>query len=124
MILEFGHLRLPLRSRHVIHTVGPIYSSTHAEQKAEQLESCYQISLQLAADNSLKHIVGLIPFNIHRRLSGICLTSPMQAFPSISTGIYGYPIKDATHIALDVVRRFLDTADGDKVSPLMQIYQR
>jgi O-acetyl-ADP-ribose deacetylase (regulator of RNase III) len=82
--------RLP--SRHVIHTVGPIYSSSDVDTKAQQLASCYKTSLQLAADNSLKHI----------------------AFPSISTGIYGYPIKDATHIALDEVRRFLDSGAGDK----------
>ena len=48
-------------SRHVIHTVGPIYSSTRAEQNAEQLVSCYKKSLQLAVASSLKHIVrGLI----------------------------------------------------------------
>ena len=39
-----------------------------------------------------------------------------QAFPSLSTGIYGYPIDDATHIALDATRLFLDTPDGDKVA--------
>ena len=38
-----------------------------------------------------------------------------QAFPSFSTGIFGYPIEDATHIALDATRLFLDTAEGDKV---------
>jgi len=83
--------RLP--SRHIIHTVGPIYSESDVETKAQQLASCYKTSLQLAVDNSLKHI----------------------AFPSISTGIYGYPIADATHIALDEVRRFLDSGVGDKL---------
>ena len=39
----------------------------------------------------------------------------LQAFPSLSTGIFGYPIEDATHIALDATRLFLDTAEGDKV---------
>ncbi|KAM5537197.1 hypothetical protein V8D89_009130 [Ganoderma adspersum] len=82
-----------LPSRSVIHTVGPIYSSTRAEQNAEQLASCYKKSLQLAVTSSLEHI----------------------AFPSISTGVYGYPIQDATHIALNVVREFLDTAKGDKL---------
>ena len=43
--------------RHVIHTVGPIYSSSRAEKNAEQLASCYKTSLQLAAASSLKHIV-------------------------------------------------------------------
>ncbi|OSC98278.1 A1pp-domain-containing protein [Trametes coccinea BRFM310] len=82
-----------LPARHVIHTVGPIYSSSNVETKAQQLASCYRTSLQLAVQNSLKHI----------------------AFPSISTGIYGYPIQDATHIALDVVRNFLDSEDGAKL---------
>ncbi len=44
-------------SRHIIHTVGPIYSSTRAEKNAEQLASCYKKSLQLAVASSLKHIV-------------------------------------------------------------------
>ncbi|CAL1716891.1 unnamed protein product [Somion occarium] len=76
-----------LPSKHVIHTVGPIYSESCAGKCAEQLASCYWTSLELAFDNSLKHI----------------------AFPSISTGIYGYPVPDATHVALGEVRRFLDT---------------
>jgi len=79
-----------LPSRHVIHTVGPIYFSPDVETKAEQLASCYKTSLQLAVANSLKHI----------------------AFPSISTGIYSYPVVDATAIALDEVRRFLDSEAG------------
>ncbi|TFK45874.1 A1pp-domain-containing protein [Heliocybe sulcata] len=80
-----------LPSRHVIHTVGPIYSKSDVQRRAEKLASCYRTSLQLAVDNSLKHI----------------------AFPSISTGIYGYPITDATHLALDEVRRFLDSEKAD-----------
>ncbi|EIW57258.1 A1pp-domain-containing protein [Trametes versicolor FP-101664 SS1] len=82
-----------LPARHIIHTVGPVYSSSGVDVKAQQLASCYKTSLELAANNSLKHI----------------------AFPSISTGIYGYPIRDATHIALDVVRRFLESPEGDKL---------
>jgi len=78
-----------LPSRHVIHTIGPIYSLAGVETGAEQLASCYKTSLQLAVMNSLKHI----------------------AFPSISTGIYGYPIESATRIALDEVRRFLDSEE-------------
>ncbi|KAK0484017.1 A1pp-domain-containing protein [Armillaria novae-zelandiae] len=79
-----------LPSTHVIHTVGPIYSSKDRETKAEQLASCYRTSLELAVKNSLKHI----------------------AFPSISTGIYGYPIEDATHVALQEVRQFVTTESG------------
>ena len=40
-----------------MHTVGPIYASSQATIKAEQLASCYKTSLQLAATHSLKHIV-------------------------------------------------------------------
>jgi len=82
-----------LPAKHVIHAVGPIYSSRDVEEEAAQLRSCYEISLQLAVHNELKHI----------------------AFPSLSTGIFGYPIDDATNIALDATRRFLDTPDGDKL---------
>ncbi|KAF9778969.1 A1pp-domain-containing protein, partial [Thelephora terrestris] len=83
--------RLP--AKHVIHAVGPIYSSRNAERKAAELQSCYKTSLEIAVQNELKHI----------------------AFPSLSTGIFGYPIDDATHIALDATRVFLDTPDGEKL---------
>ncbi|KAJ7650401.1 A1pp-domain-containing protein [Roridomyces roridus] len=85
-----GAYKLP--SKRIIHTVGPIYSRSDIETRAQQLESCYQTSLNLAVENDLKHI----------------------AFPSISTGIYGYPIEDATHIALDLARRFCES-DLDRV---------
>lgn len=48
---EFVH------SKHIIHTVGPIYSSSDIETKATQLASCYRTSLELAAQNALKHVV-------------------------------------------------------------------
>ena len=58
-----------LKARHVIHTVGPIYrNGQHGEP--ELLENCYRNSLRLAKENRLRTI----------------------AFPSISTGVYGYPI--------------------------------
>ncbi|KAJ7104264.1 A1pp-domain-containing protein [Mycena belliarum] len=82
-----------LPSKHIIHTVGPIYSRSDIERRAQQLESCYRTSLNLAVEKSLKHI----------------------AFPSISTGIYGYPIEDATHLALDLVRRFCELDVGSKL---------
>ncbi|KAF9644900.1 A1pp-domain-containing protein [Thelephora ganbajun] len=82
-----------LPAKHIIHAVGPVYSSRNVETKATQLRSCYKTSLEIAVQNDLKHI----------------------AFPSLSTGIFGYPIEDATHIALDTTRLFLDTPDGDKL---------
>ncbi|TFK21171.1 A1pp-domain-containing protein [Coprinopsis marcescibilis] len=81
-----------LPSLHVIHTVGPVYGLPK-EEKAEQLASCYRTSLELAVENQLRHI----------------------AFPSISTGIYGYPIEDATHIALKTTREFLEKPEADKI---------
>jgi len=79
-----------LAARHIIHTVGPIYDSKKKEEraeKAEQLASAYRTSLALAVENSIRHV----------------------AFPSISTGVYSYPIRDATRIALNVVRSFLES---------------
>ncbi|PPQ91035.1 hypothetical protein CVT25_013960 [Psilocybe cyanescens] len=82
-----------LPARYIIHTVGPVFSSKYADEKAEQLESCYKTSLDLAVENGLEHI----------------------AFPSISTGIYSYPIVDATRIALNTVRTFLESEVGNKL---------
>jgi O-acetyl-ADP-ribose deacetylase len=74
--------RLP--SKHVIHTVGPIYGKEHGRE-AERLASCYHESLTLAVKHGCKSI----------------------AFPSISTGAYGYPVENASHIALETVRDFI-----------------
>ncbi|TFK98625.1 A1pp-domain-containing protein [Pterulicium gracile] len=78
-----------LPAKHIIHTVGPVYSESKLPTVAEQLTSCYKTSLELAVASGLKSI----------------------AFPSISTGIYGYPIADATHIAIDAVRSFCESSD-------------
>ncbi|KAI0687683.1 A1pp-domain-containing protein [Cytidiella melzeri] len=82
-----------LPAKHVIHTVGPVYDSSEANKCADLLASCYRRSLEVAVENSLKH----------------------AAFPSISTGVYGYPIQDATHVAIREVRQFLDTENGSKL---------
>ena len=83
--------RLP--ARFVIHTVGPVWrGGKHRE--AETLANCYRSSLQLAVESGIKTI----------------------AFPAISCGAYGYPIPDATQIAVKTVRDFLATDDRiDKV---------
>ena len=78
-----GGYNLP--ARHVIHTVGPIYSGR--PQDAEDLHNCYWNSLELAKNNGLHSI----------------------AFPGISTGVYGYPKKEAAQIALKTVREWLET---------------
>ena len=74
--------RLP--AKYVIHAVGPRYRvGRHGE--AEPLRSCYEAALRLAAENGVRTI----------------------AFPSISTGIYGYPPEEACPIAVDAVRAWL-----------------
>ena len=68
----------------VIHTVGPVWRGGHARE-GELLASCYRSCLELAVAKGLKSV----------------------AFPSISTGAYGFPIELASRIALHEVRRFL-----------------
>ena len=66
-----------LPARHVIHTVGPVWRGGNAGEP-ELLASCYSESLALA----LRHALGTV------------------AFPSISTGVYGYPTPEAAVVAL------------------------
>ncbi len=74
--------RLP--AKFVIHTVGPVYSDgQHGEP--EKLAACYRNSLALAAENGCASV----------------------AFPSISTGVYGYPLEEAAKIAVREVGEFL-----------------
>lgn len=73
-----------LPARHVIHTVGPIYSGRPRDP--ERLAACYRNSLRLAADKALASI----------------------AFPAISCGVYGYPVEEACRVAVDVCRAFLE----------------
>ncbi|MGO2213886.1 O-acetyl-ADP-ribose deacetylase [Psychrobacter sp. JB193] len=73
-----------LPCQYVIHTVGPVWYGGN-NNEAALLASCYQKSLALATEQGLASI----------------------AFPSISTGVYGYPLKQATEIAIDTVRAFV-----------------
>jgi O-acetyl-ADP-ribose deacetylase (regulator of RNase III) len=73
-----------LPARYVIHTVGPVWhGGSHRED--ELLAACYRNSLQLAASHGVKSI----------------------AFPSISTGVYRFPIERACRIALREAQAFL-----------------
>lgn len=74
-----------LRARFVIHTVGPVYWREGAERAAELLASAYRRSLEVAAEKGVKSV----------------------AFPSISTGAYGYPMDEAAPIALRTVMGYL-----------------
>jgi len=77
-----------LRARFVIHTVGPVWRGGKHDEP-ETLADCYRSSLQLAVKNGIKTI----------------------AFPAISCGAYGYPIPDASQIAVRTTRKFLTTVD-------------
>jgi O-acetyl-ADP-ribose deacetylase (regulator of RNase III) len=75
-----------LPARFVIHAVGPVWrGGSYGE--AEQLASCYRRAMEIAAENNLKTI----------------------AFPAISTGIYGFPIRPAAEIAINTVRAFAES---------------
>ncbi|UCD14641.1 MAG: O-acetyl-ADP-ribose deacetylase [Thermoplasmatales archaeon] len=63
----------------IIHTVGPIYSGS--SEDPEKLASCYRECLRLAKENKIRSI----------------------SFPALSTGYFGYPIKEAARIALETV---------------------
>jgi O-acetyl-ADP-ribose deacetylase (regulator of RNase III) len=79
--------RLP--ARHVIHTPGPVWRGG-GRGEAELLASCYRESLRLAEEAGLKSI----------------------AFPSISTGVYGYPVGEAARVALGAIREHLEKGSG------------
>lgn len=80
--LTRGH-RLP--ARFIVHTVGPVWRGG-AQGEPALLASCYQRSLEVAAAAGASSV----------------------AFPSISTGIFGYPIDEAATVAVSTVRRVLD----------------
>lgn len=73
-----------LPARFVIHTVGPVWRGG-GQGEAELLAACYQNSLNLAREYNIKTI----------------------AFPAISTGAYGYPIREASFIAVRATSAFL-----------------
>ena len=70
---------------YVIHTVGPIWNGGMNGEEG-LLASCYQNSLKVAVENGIRTI----------------------AFPSISTGVYGYPVERAARVAVGAVRRYLE----------------
>lgn len=74
-----------LKAKHVIHTPGPIWrGGTRGE--AELLANCYKNCLQLAVENEITSI----------------------AFPSISTGVYRFPVPEAASIAVKEIQEFLN----------------
>jgi len=78
-----------LKAKYVINTVGPVWrGGNHGEPKL--LAKAYQNSLKLAVAKGIKTV----------------------AFPSISTGAYGYPVEEASRVALETVKRFLEKNDS------------
>lgn len=74
-----------LPTNYVIHTVGPIYTQSHAPQ--QELKNCYTNALRLAKELGCKSV----------------------AFPAISTGVYGYPKEEACKIAYESIQAFMET---------------
>lgn len=74
-----------MAAKHVIHTVGPVYGPG-GQYKADLLAACYANSLSLAVTHHLHTI----------------------AFPAISTGVYGYPMREAAGVSSRTIERFLE----------------
>lgn len=98
-----------LPCRYVIHTVGPIWGGGKRGEDA-LLEACYRHSLELAVQKGIQSV----------------------AFPSISTGVYHFPVERAAEIAIQTVRRFIE-ADPEKLDLVewvlfddrtMKVYER
>ncbi|MBQ3390517.1 MAG: O-acetyl-ADP-ribose deacetylase [Firmicutes bacterium] len=82
-----GAYRLPCK--YVIHTVGPIWRGGGYNEE-NLLGNCYRNSLKVAKENGVRTI----------------------AFPSVSTGIYSYPLEEASRVAVAAVKEFLDENPG------------
>lgn len=97
-----------LPARFIIHTVGPVWDGgEHGE--AELLASCYRQALSIARDKELRSI----------------------AFPAISTGIFGYPLRQAAELALQTTRAHLAAGSSLRevvfccyARPDLEVYQR
>jgi O-acetyl-ADP-ribose deacetylase len=98
--------RLP--AAHVIHTVGPVWAGGHRGEP-ELLRRCYANALHLAGEHHIRSI----------------------AFPSISTGAYGYPIEQAAAVAVQTVREALPSTPSIELArfvcfsaPDLAVYRR
>lgn len=81
-----------LPCKYIIHTVGPVWRGGE-KGEADQLASCYTSALQVAVDNGIRAV----------------------AFPSISTGIFSYPLEEAAYIAVHTVIDFINEHPDDLV---------
>lgn len=83
-----------LPANYVIHAVGPVYRDGKHDEP-EKLRDCYKNSIKVAKENGIKSI----------------------AFPAISTGIYGYPLEEASEIAIRAV--YEQTKDFDTIDKVL-----
>lgn len=88
-----------LKADHIINTVGPVYSGSERDERL--LRSSYRNSLDLAVKNGL---------------DSVC-------FPALSTGAFGYPVRDAAKIALDEIKKFLED-NGEPKLVRMTLYSQ
>ena len=79
-----------LPCEYVIHTVGPIWNGGRSNE-AELLANCYRNSLKIALEHNIRSV----------------------AFPSISTGVYSYPLEEAAQIAVRTVNEFIEGHQGE-----------
>jgi len=90
-----GAYKLPCQ--YVIHTVGPVWQGG-SHHEAELLANCYKNSLRLAVEHGIRSI----------------------AFPSISTGVYSYPVEEAADVAVHAVSSFIN-ADPDSFDEIIWV---
>jgi len=90
-----------LPARQVFHAVGPVYRDGR-QQEPELLASCYRTCLDLAERQGARSV----------------------SFPSISTGVYGYPMAEAAAIALGEVMRHLERADTTVREAIFVLYDQ
>lgn len=81
---------------HVIHTVGPIVQGRLTEKHCRQLENCYKSCLEIAKENNIDSV----------------------AFCCISTGVFGFPQKEAAEIAVDTVRKY-----SEKIKVIFNVFK-
>lgn len=87
--------KLPCKK--VIHAVGPVYDDDEVKECERYLAGCYTTSLKLAVENDCETI----------------------AFSALSTGVYGYPSEDAAYVAIQAVKDFLESEDGEKLAKVV-----
>ena len=89
-----------LKAKHVIHTVGPIYSGRSSD--TSDLRNCYYNSMEIA---KVDHIHSI-------------------AFPAISTGVYGYPMQEAAKIALTTINEWLQENEDYELQVILSCFSQ